>query len=254
MRTTAIIKGMTGFLVAVAGWELVRATGAIDPRSLPGMGSIAQSMISGLTAPDGLLPPVFATLQTWSIGLAIAAVLGTLIGIALALSPFLEVVTRPIIEFLRPIPSVALIPVALLVLGIGLQMQLFMIVFAAIWPVIFSAKAGVEDVDPRQLETGRVFGLSRLASIWRIVLPAALPSIATGVRTSSAIALVLTITVEMLVGRPGIGSFLENMRLNGLVTEMWSAILLTGIVGYLVNSLFMTLEKRLIPWSAEHHA
>lgn len=253
MRTKAIIKGMAGFLVAVAGWELVRATGAIDPRSLPGIGSVAQSMVSGLASPDGLLPSVLATLQTWSIGLVIASILGILIGVALALSPFLEAVTRPIIEFLRPIPSVALIPVALLVLGIGLPMQLFMIVFAAIWPVIFSAKAGVEDVDPRQMETGRVFGLSRLASIWRIVLPAALPNISTGIRTASAIALVLTITVEMLVGRPGIGSFLENMRLNGLVTEMWSAILLTGIVGYLVNSLFLTLEKRFIPWSAEHH-
>ena len=244
---------MTGFLVAVAGWELVRVTGTIDPRSLPGIGAIFQSTISGLASSDGLLPSVMATLRTWSMGLVIASVLGTLIGIALALSPFLETITRPIIEFLRPIPSVALIPVALLILGIGLPMHLFMIVFAAIWPVIFSAKAGVEGVDPRQLETGRVFGLSRSASIWRIVLPAALPNIATGIRTASAIALVLTITVEMLVGRPGIGSFLENVRLNGLVTEMWSAIILTGIVGYLVNGLILMLEKRLIPWSAEHH-
>lgn len=196
---------------------------------------------------------MLATLRTWALGLLLSAVLGTAIGVALALSPTLETVTRPVIEFLRPIPSVALIPVALLVLGIGLSMHLFMIVFAAIWPVIFSAKAGVEDVDPRQLEAGRVFGLSRWAVIRRIVLPSALPSIATGIRTASAIALVLTITVEMLVGRPGIGSYLENVRLNGLVTEMWSAILLTGVVGYLVNGLFMMLEKRLLPWSAEHH-
>jgi len=245
---------MAGFLFAVAGWELVRATGAIDPRSLPGIGEIARSTISGLASPDGLMPPVLATLRTWFMGLAISSILGTAIGVALALSPAVETVTRPIIEFLRPIPSVALIPVALLVLGIGLPMHLFMIVFAAIWPVIFSAKTGVEDVDPRQLETGRVFGLSRSAIIWRIVLPAAMPNIATGIRTAAAIALVLTITVEMLVGRPGIGSFLENVRLNGLVIEMWSAILLTGIVGYLVNALFMMLEKRLVPWSAEHHA
>lgn len=253
MRTIAIIKGMTGFLAAIAVWELVRATGTVDSRSLPGIGAILQSMISGLATSDDLMPSVLATLRTWSMGLVIASILGTVVGVALALSPLVETVTRPIVEFLRPVPSVALIPVALLVLGIGLPMQLFMIVFAAIWPVIFSAKAGVEGVDPRQLETGRVFGLSRLASIWRIVLPAALPNIATGIRTASAIALVLTITVEMLVGRPGIGSFLENVRLNGLVTEMWSAIVLTGIVGYLVNGLFLMLEKRLIPWSAEHH-
>ncbi|HEV7415784.1 MAG TPA: ABC transporter permease [Tianweitania sediminis] len=253
MRTTAIIKGLTGFLVAAAGWELVRATGLIDPRSLPSLGAIMQSMLVDLAGSDGLLFPVLATLRTWSIGLAVAALLGSAIGIVLALSPIVETITRPIIEFLRPIPSVALIPVALLVLGIGFSMHLFMIVFAAIWPVIFSAKAGVEDVDPRQLETGRVFGLSRAARVYRLVLPAALPSIATGIRTASAIALVLTITVEMLVGRHGIGSFLENMRLNGLVTEMWSAIILTGIVGYLVNVLFLMLEKHFIPWSGERH-
>ena len=253
MQATAIIKGSVGFAVAIAGWELVRATGAIDPRSLPGLGAVAQATISGLAGSDGLVSSVMATLRTWFAGLLIASVLGAAIGIALALSPALEAITRPIIEFLRPIPSVALIPVALLILGIGLSMQLFMIVFAAIWPVIFSAKAGVTDVDPRQLEAGRVLGVSRTESIWRIVVPAALPSIATGIRTSSAIALVLTITVEMLVGRPGIGSFLETMRLNGLVTEMWSAILLTGVVGYLVNAVFMAVERRFIPWGAAYH-
>lgn len=253
MAGTAIIKGMTGFLVAIAGWELVRATGMIDPRSLPSFGDIIQSMADGLAGSEGLVQSVLATLITWAMGLVLAAALGTAIGIALALSPFVEAITRPIIEFLRPIPSVALIPVALLILGIGLSMHLFMIVFAAIWPVIFSAKAGVEDVDPRQLETGRVFGLSRWARIWRIVLPSALPSVATGIRTASAIALVLTITVEMLVGREGIGSFLENMRLNALANEMWSAIVLTGIVGYLVNSAFIMLEKRFVPWGGERH-
>lgn len=250
---TAIIKGLAGFLVAIAGWELVRATGVIDPRSLPAFDAIVRSMGNGLAGSDGLVQAVLATLQTWALGLVLATVLGTAIGIALALSPFVESITRPIIEFLRPIPSVALIPVALLILGIGLSMHLFMIVFAAIWPVIFSAKAGVEDVDPRQLETGRVFGLTRWARIWRIVLPSALPSVATGIRTASAIALVLTITVEMLVGRPGIGAFLENMRLNGLVTEMWSAIILTGIVGYFVNGAIMMLEKRFMPWGGERH-
>lgn len=253
MRTTAIIKGLAGFLVAVAGWELVRATGTIDPRSLPAFAGIIWSMGNSLVGSDSLVQAVLATLWTWALGLILAAVLGTAIGIMLALSPFVEAITRPIVEFLRPIPSVALIPVALLILGIGLSMHLFMIVFAAIWPVIFSVKAGVEDVDPRQLETGRVFGLTRWAKIWRIVLPSAMPNVATGVRTASAIALVLTITVEMLVGRPGIGAFIENMRLNGLVTEMWSAIILTGIVGYLVNGVFMMLENRFMPWSGERH-
>jgi NitT/TauT family transport system permease protein len=249
LHPTAIIKGMTGFLAAAAAWELVRATGMIDPRSLPAIGAVLQSMMSSLAGADDLLPSMLATLQSWSLGLAMASVLGVLAGMTLALSPTIEIVTRPVVEFLRPIPSVALIPIALLTLGIGLPMQLFMIVFAAIWPVIFATKAGVESVDPRQLEAGRAFNLTPLESMLRIVLPAALPSISTGIRTAAAIALVLTITVEMLVGRQGIGFFMENVRLNGLVTEMWSAILLTGIVGSLVNGLFVALEQHLLPWS-----
>ncbi len=170
----------------------------------------------------------------------------------LALMPGLELVTRPILEFLRPIPSVALIPVALLVLGIGLSMQLFMIVYAAIWPVLFSTKVGVESVDPRYIETGSILGLGSTRRIVEIVLPACLPYIVTGIRTAAAIALVLAITVEMLTGRPGIGFYIENVRLNGLIAEMWAGIFVTGVLGYLVNYLFMTAERVLLPWSPEN--
>jgi ABC-type nitrate/sulfonate/bicarbonate transport system permease component len=182
----------------------------------------------------------------------IATAGGIAAGTALAVLPRLELATRPLIEFLRPIPSVALIPVALLIFGIGLDMQLFMIAFASIWPILFSTKAGVEGVDPRFLETGRMLHLSKLARVFRIVLPNALPSIATGLRTASAIALAVAITVEMLTGRAGIGFYIENVRLNGLITEMWAAILVTGVLGYLVNALFMTLERLALPWSPEN--
>jgi NitT/TauT family transport system permease protein len=179
-------------------------------------------------------------------------VIGIVAGITLALLPGLERATRPLLEFLRPIPSVALIPVALLTLGIGFEMQLAMISFASVWPILFSAKAGVEGVDPRYRETGRVFGLGSASQIRRIVLPSVLPSIATGLRTASAIALVLAITVEMLTGRPGIGFYIQNVRLNGLVTEMWAAILVTGVLGYLVNSILLAIERVFLPWSPEN--
>ena len=173
-------------------------------------------------------------------------------GIALALLPSLEAATRPILEFLRPIPSVALIPIALLTLGIGIEMQLTMIVFASVWPIVFSVKAGVEGVDPRFLETGRIFGASGGAGILKIIVPSVLPALSTGIRTASAIALVLTITVEMLTGRPGLGRYIDEARLNGLVAEMWAAIFVTGIVGYLVNAVMLAAERRFLPWSAEN--
>jgi ABC-type nitrate/sulfonate/bicarbonate transport system permease component len=248
-----VLKGAVGVAISIALWEAVRALGLVDPRDLPSVAAIVRAAVTGLWGGE-LALAVLATLGAWAPGLLIAAVGGIAAGIALALLPRLEIATRPLLEFLRPIPSVALIPVALLILGIGLQMQLFMISFASIWPVLFSTKAGVEGVDPRFLETGRVLHLGRMAQVLRIVLPGALPSIATGLRTASAIALVLTITVEMLAGRAGIGFYVENVRLNGLITEMWAAILVTGVIGYLINAAFMTVEQVLLPWSPENRA
>lgn len=97
-----------------------------------------------------------------------------------------------------------------------------------------------------------MLGLPSARQIFEIVLPACLPFIATGIRTAAAIALVLAITVEMLTGRPGIGFYIENVRLNGLITEMWAGIFATGILGYLVNLLFMGAERILLPWSPEN--
>lgn len=250
-RLAKLGKGIAGVAISLAIWEVVRGIGVVDERDLPSFGAVVHSAATGLWGGD-LAASLLATMGSWITGLLIATICGVIAGISLGFVPTLEIATRPLLEFLRPIPSVALIPVALLVLGIGIQMQLFMITFASIWPVLFSAKAGVEGVDPRHLETGRAMGLGRAAELRRIVLPSILPSIATGVRTASAIALILAITVEMLTGRPGIGFYIEMARLNGLTTEMWTAIFVTGVLGYLVNLSFMTLERLALPWSPEH--
>ena len=244
-------RALGGFGVCILCWEIVRALQLIDPRDLPSIAAIARTAVRELIA-GPLSLAVMTSLLAWAPGLLLAIVAGTAIGVALAMLPVLEVASRPILEFLRPIPSVALIPIALLTLGVGIEMQLAMIVFASVWPIVFSVKAGVESVDPRFRETGRIFGVTKGAGIMRIIIPSMLPSLSTGARTASAIALVLTITVEMLTGRPGIGRYLDEARLNGLVTEMWAAIFVTGIVGYLVNGAMLAVERRLLPWSAEN--
>jgi ABC-type nitrate/sulfonate/bicarbonate transport system permease component len=250
-RAADLGKGAVGAAATVALWEAVRAAGVDDPRDLPSAAAIVAAAATDLRS-GGLSQALLATIGSWAPGLAVAAVAGAAAGIALALLPRLEIATRPLLEFLRPIPSVALIPVALLVLGVGLQMQLFMIAFASIWPILFSTKAGVEGVDPRFLETGRMLHIGTAGRIFRIVLPAMLPSFATGLRTASAIALVVAITVEMLTGQAGIGSYIENIRLSGLVAGMWASIFVTGVLGYLVNALFVAVERAVMPWSTEN--
>jgi ABC-type nitrate/sulfonate/bicarbonate transport system permease component len=244
-------KGIAGVLVVIALWEVVRALGFVDRRDLPSIASIAAAGARDLA--DGpLLDAVGGSLRAWGLGLLLATAGGVAAGLLLGLVPKVEVLTRPVLEFIRPIPSVALVPVALIVLGLGFRMEVALIAFASVWPVLFSAKAGVEGVDPRYLETGRILGLGRLERVRRIVVPAAMPSMATGVRTAAAIALVLAITVELVTGQPGIGLYLQTARVNGQVPETWAAIVLAGLLGYGLNTAFLAVERRVLGWSQEH--
>ena len=245
------LKGAAGVAVFIALWETTRALGLVDPRDLPSVLEIARA---GLASAAELARAVLGTLGVWAAGLALASVLGSAAGIALALLPRLERITRPLIEFMRPIPSVALIPVALIVIGLGFRMEVTLIAFASIWPVLFNAKAGVESVDPRLIETGRILGLGSAATVLRIVLPAALPAMATGLRTAAGIALVLAITVEMLTGQKGLGYFLQFAALNGQFAQLWAGTMLAGLLGLALNAVFMSAERRFLSWSVEHRA
>ena len=110
------------------------------------------------------------------------------------------------IEFLRPIPSVALIPLAVLVFGTRFPNKLFLVTFACVWPLLFQAIYGVQDVDPVAVDTARAFGFGRFRRLVLIVLPSSAPYIATGLRIASSVALILAVTSELVVGVPGLGS------------------------------------------------
>lgn len=251
MSAVRALKGAAGIAAAILLWEATRALQLIDPRDLPSVLAIARG---GLESAGDLGRAALGTLGVWAAGLVLATLIGAAAGIALALLPWLERITRPLIEFMRPIPSVALIPVALIVIGLGFRMEVTLIAFASVWPVLFNAKAGVESVDPRLVETGRILGLGRAGLVLRIVLPAALPAMATGVRTAAAIALVLAITVEMLAGQKGLGFFLQFAALNGQFAQMWAGTVFAGLLGLALNAVFLAAEKRLLGWSMEHRA
>ncbi|MEO2039382.1 MAG: ABC transporter permease [Martelella sp.] len=246
-------KGLVGALALVAFWEMLRLSGVVDPRDLPSAVAILRSFVVQV-ANGALILAALQTLLSWVIGMAVALVFGTALGILLALVPWLERASRPTLEFLRPIPSVALIPVALMALGIGVAMQVSLITFASIWPILFAARQGVEAIDPRYFDVGRVWGLGQAGRIARIVLPAALPSIATGTRIAASVALALSITVELLTGRPGLGAVLQAARLSGQTAEMWAVVFCAGIMGQGINMVFLRIERALFPWSGEHLA
>ena len=189
------------------------------------------------------------TLTAWALGMLLTVALGVLLGVALGLSRPADAAARVVVDFLRPVPSVALIPVAVLIFGIGLRMQLMLIVFACVWPVLFNVRYGVRSVDPLLVDTARVAGLSKVAVIRRVVLPWALPAIFTGVRIASSIALVLAVSSEMITGSPGLGKIIVDADSAGNFALAYAGALVTGVFGFLLNLGLISLDRRLLPWS-----
>lgn len=230
-------------------WQILSGAGILPQQSLP---SVTQ-MISALWALLGtssFWSDVGGTLQGWGIGLAIAAALAVPIGILLGTNDVLNRMLSWVIEFMRPIPSVAIIPLVVLVYGTSLKMKVFLVAYACFWPLLIQTIYGVRSVDPVARDTARSFRLGRLQMLYRITLPSALPSIATGLRVSSAIALILTVTAELVVGANGLGKAILVAQSGGAIAEMYALIAVTGFVGLSLNAVFQRSERRLLRWHA----
>jgi ABC-type nitrate/sulfonate/bicarbonate transport system permease component len=246
-RLSRVLKGVVGIAVAMGVWEVIRASGALPRAYIPGVGPILSTTVRDFGS--DLLPAAASTLKAWAVGLAIIFPAGVILGVAVGLSRWLDAALRVVVEFLRPVPSVALIPIAVLVFGVSLRMQLLLIVYAAIWPVFFNVRYAVQGVDPLFLDTGRVAGLTHAALIWRVVLPSILPAVFTGVRIASSIALVLAVSAELITGAAGLGKLIVDAQGATKIPLSYAGVLVTGIVGFLLNAMFSALDRRLVPWS-----
>jgi ABC-type nitrate/sulfonate/bicarbonate transport system permease component len=182
------------------------------------------------------------------IGYFIAVAVGVGGGIALGLSPVLHRIAAPIVEFLRAIPAPALLPFALLVLGVGNDSKIFVIAFVCVWPVLLNAVDGVSGVDPTLTDTGRVYRIPASDRLRHVVLPAAAPQIFAGMRTSLSLALILMVISEMVASSNGIGYFVLQSQRSFAIPEMWSGIILLGLLGYLFNAIFLLIERRVLAW------
>jgi ABC-type nitrate/sulfonate/bicarbonate transport system permease component len=184
-------------------------------------------------------------------GFAIASALGVVAGLALGLFPTLRQVSSPVVEFMRAIPPTALLPFAILVLGVGDGMKVFIIALTCFFPVLLNTITGVAGVDPVLRDTSQVYGLPRAAYVRSVVLPASLPHIFAGMRTSLSIALILMVVSEMVASSNGLGYFVVESQRSFAIADMWAGILLIGLLGYLLNLVFVLVERRVLRWHRE---
>jgi ABC-type nitrate/sulfonate/bicarbonate transport system permease component len=233
--------------LALALWEFVSRVGIISPRSVPPM-SDTMAELASLLPTSELWTAIGNTMQGWALGLGIAAGAAIPIGIVVGSSRLTYRAVRPIVEFLRPIPSVALIPLAVLVYGTGLESKVFLATFAAFWPLLIQVLYGVQDVDPVATDTARAYGFNRFQILYRVKLPSAVPYIATGIRISSAVALILAVTAELVIGSAGLGRSINLAREGAALELMYALIIVTGALGFLLNVAATRVERRVLHW------
>lgn len=238
------IAGILGFLVT---WQLIPTLGILDPRFFPTATETLARLAENFRDLE-FWRNVGRTMTAWAIGLVIATVLATVLGTIIGLVPFLRRATHTTVEFLRPIPSVALIPLAILMFGIQLQAALLIIVFASFWQVFVQVLYGVADVDAVARDTARSFGLSRGSRVVNLVFPTALPYLMTGVRLAAAVALILAITAEMFIGVPGLGRAIIFAQSAGNYVQVYALVIMTGLLGLVVNLVFRFIERRSLSW------
>jgi ABC-type nitrate/sulfonate/bicarbonate transport system permease component len=191
---------------------------------------------------------VLATLARFFQGYVIAALIAVSSGVVLGYFRLANSIFATVIEFLRPMPSVAIIPVAVLTLGIGDAMIVAVTVYASVWPILVNTIDGVRDIEPTLLHTARTFGLGRRAILSRIVLPGAAPFIVTGLRISLSIALILVTTAEMIAGSRGLGFFILDQERSFNTGNMYAGIIVVAAVGYALNRLFLVVEGKALRW------
>jgi ABC-type nitrate/sulfonate/bicarbonate transport system permease component len=228
-------------------WELVSRAGWISEADLPSMTATFRELWSLMHTRD-FWEAVLYTVRGWALGLGVAAALAIPIGIVLGSSDFAARAFRIPIEFLRPIPSAALLPVLFLTLGTNLKSEIFLAAFGAFWPLLVQTMYGVRDVDPVAMDTARSFGVGGFERLYRIKLPSSVPYIATGMRISSTVALILAFTAELFMGTPGLGQAVNFASSFGLHEQLYAYALATGFLGLAIHVLMNAAERRVLRW------
>ena len=246
-RTREPALGVLGLGVVVAVVEALPRLGIVDSRFLPPFSSMARELAAQLTQAE-FWTALAETLRGWALGLALAMVAGIVAGVVIGSVPFLRAFTASTIEFLRPIPSVALIPLVVLMYGSRMQSALVLVVYAAFWQVLVQVLYGVADVDPVVRDTARSYRFSRWTTLRTVVWPTAMPYVVTGFRLAASVALILEITAELIIGVPGLGRSIGVAQSSGAVAATYALVIVVGLIGVAVNAGARAVERRALRW------
>jgi NitT/TauT family transport system permease protein len=247
---SAAAKRLVLPLALLALWEVAARSRIGDPVYSPSSVQIVSALAS-LVATGEIFRHLAASAVRALAGLALAVLFAVPLGLATGASSRLHRLLLPLLELLRPFPSVTLVPVAMVWLGIGDPQKIFLVAYACFWPIFLNAVSGARETSPLLLRAARVMEIERWSLFSKVVLPAALPSVLTGVRISLSLSVIVLIVSEMVGAPSGIGFLVLDAERSYRTSRMFAAILVMGLVGASANLVARSVERRVLKYRSE---
>jgi sulfonate transport system permease protein len=255
MNRSVLYWRVASFAVAagfVGLWQMAANLRLVSPVFLPGPDRAWASLVRGFAGGD-LWGKLLGTLEHMVYGWFVASIAGIALGALIGSSRIMRSYVAPSLEFLRPLPVSAIIPVAIAIFGLTQSMALFVIAFGAIWPMLLATIHGFAAVEPRLYEVARSLQLSRAAVMFKIALPSASPDILSGMRLSLTVALILSVVCEILAGLDGLGQWVLLSARSFRSADLFAGVILLGVIGYVTAFMMSAVERRLLIWRARGH-
>lgn len=245
--------GVVTLLALLAAWEAAVRGGLVNAVLLPPPSTIA-ARLWVILAGGSFAAPLGRTMLLLAVAYAAGCALAVALGLLMGRSALVHGLFEPLVEVLRPLPKPALLPPLILFLGLGDTMKLTAIGLGVFFPVLVNTIQGVRGTDPVMLDAARTFQHGRAATLWKVVLPSALPLILAGMRISLGIGLVLVVIAEMMAGTGGLGYLIIDMQRSFRIPDMYAWIVILAVLGYLLNEAFVRIERRTLHWSGTRAA
>lgn len=228
-------------------WELFVRAGFTNSTLLTPPSSVFPAIWDYFSTGD-IWPHLEASFRRGGTGFALAAVIAIPLGILIGTVSWISLAVSPVIEFLRQLPPLAMLPVFLLLLGLGLRAQVAIVMWASVWPILLNTVTGARGVDVRLVKAARTLGASRRDLFLKVSLPSALPMIMTGIRLGASYAFLVLVAAEMVGASSGIGFLILNNQYTFHIPQMYAAIVILACIGFVLNYGLVAFERWATPW------
>ena len=246
-RRQRITYGAVGIVGVLLGWSAVTHFGLVNAFLLPSPGAALATGLE-LARSGTLWGDTIASLTRVLIGFVVALSTAVPLGILMGLLRRVNYLVDPLIELIRPVPPIAIIPLAMLWFGIGEESKIFLIAFGSFFPILLNTLAGLRAIDPTHVRAIKTLGASRWQVIRRVVIPAAFPQIVVGARLGIAMGFIVLVAAELIAADSGLGYLIEDARRRFATDAVLVGIVVIGVIGLALNQLMLLLERRVVPW------